>query len=132
MDNATNCDSAANNLTKLVPRFLGKPWRIRCAAHIINLIAKVGIISTLYNKSSTDTSIRHSFPHSFSKLKGTKVLTRGDQAMELKSISPLLQQSSSRAPLKSCQHSFIWRKKLSKPEVMKIRIWDKSVMTMSS
>ncbi|KAL1707230.1 hypothetical protein EV121DRAFT_278135 [Schizophyllum commune] len=40
MDNASNCDTTATELQKLLPSFEGKPWRLRCLLHILNLIAK--------------------------------------------------------------------------------------------
>ncbi|VDC05352.1 unnamed protein product [Peniophora sp. CBMAI 1063] len=41
MDNASNCQTTAKELSKLIPRFLGDEWRTRCLAHIVNLVAKM-------------------------------------------------------------------------------------------
>jgi hypothetical protein len=43
MDNASNCDVTAAELTHLVPGFRGAISRTRCFAHIINLVAKAFI-----------------------------------------------------------------------------------------
>ncbi|KAG1837088.1 hypothetical protein F4604DRAFT_1601857, partial [Suillus subluteus] len=44
MDNASNCDSAAEHMQKLIPSFRGKASRTRCFPHTVNLIAKVYLI----------------------------------------------------------------------------------------
>ncbi|PPQ84268.1 hypothetical protein CVT24_012844, partial [Panaeolus cyanescens] len=49
MDNATNCDKLAELLPEIVPSFQGKAARLRCLAHVINLIAKV-FISFFFKK----------------------------------------------------------------------------------
>lgn len=41
MDNASNCDKFAAILGMRLPTFEGANARIRCFAHILNLIAKV-------------------------------------------------------------------------------------------
>ncbi|KAK7047943.1 hypothetical protein VNI00_006271 [Paramarasmius palmivorus] len=41
MDNATNCDTTASELGKLIPTFRGQLARTRCFPHILNLIAKL-------------------------------------------------------------------------------------------
>ncbi|KAF9032378.1 hypothetical protein BJ165DRAFT_1357982 [Panaeolus papilionaceus] len=43
MDNATNCDKLAELLPEHLPSFPGEKGRLRCLAHIFNLIAKVFI-----------------------------------------------------------------------------------------
>jgi hypothetical protein len=49
MDNAGNCNTTAMELQKLLPRYLGTAWRIRCFLHIIQLIAKM-IISFFFKQ----------------------------------------------------------------------------------
>jgi len=44
MDNASNCNKLAELLSDHIPTFQGMNARLRCLAHIINLIAKVTII----------------------------------------------------------------------------------------
>lgn len=41
MDNASNCDKLAEILKEYIPEFGGPDGRLRCLAHIFNLIAKV-------------------------------------------------------------------------------------------
>jgi hypothetical protein len=41
MDNASNCDKLAEILPEYLPLFWGVEGRLRCLAHIFNLIAKV-------------------------------------------------------------------------------------------
>jgi hypothetical protein len=41
MDNASNCDSAADHMQELIPSFRGRASRSRCFPHTVNLIAKV-------------------------------------------------------------------------------------------
>jgi hypothetical protein len=41
MDNASNCDSTAEEFALLAPTDWHKTWRVRCLLHIINLMAKV-------------------------------------------------------------------------------------------
>jgi len=41
MDNAGNCNTLAQFLPIYTKKFLGKRSRLRCIAHIINLVAKV-------------------------------------------------------------------------------------------
>jgi hypothetical protein len=41
MDNASNCDSAADHMQELIPSFRGRASHSRCFPHTINLIAKV-------------------------------------------------------------------------------------------
>ena len=41
MNNASNCNTLASILAQLLPSFGGEYARLRCLAHIINLIAKV-------------------------------------------------------------------------------------------
>ncbi|KAF8595109.1 hypothetical protein BDV93DRAFT_457606, partial [Ceratobasidium sp. AG-I] len=41
MDNASNNDTFTAHLQKLFPSFGGASFRSRCAAHILNLMAKV-------------------------------------------------------------------------------------------
>ena len=41
MDNASNCDVLADELTSLIPGFRGKMSRTRCVPHTVNLIVKV-------------------------------------------------------------------------------------------
>ncbi|KAL1673131.1 hypothetical protein EV122DRAFT_294382 [Schizophyllum commune] len=48
MDNASNCDTTATELQKLLPSFEGRSWRLRCLLHILNLIAKVRIAILLF------------------------------------------------------------------------------------
>ncbi|KAI5823657.1 hypothetical protein K523DRAFT_344161 [Schizophyllum commune Tattone D] len=45
MDNASNCNTTATELSNILPTFEGTSWRLRCLLHILNLIAKV---CTLY------------------------------------------------------------------------------------
>jgi hypothetical protein len=46
MDNASNCNHLASILSTRIPHFEGTLARLRCLAHIINLIAKVSSIFT--------------------------------------------------------------------------------------
>jgi hypothetical protein len=48
MDNASNCDKLAAVLGDKLPTFDGTKARIRCFAHILNLIAKVCYISSFF------------------------------------------------------------------------------------
>lgn len=41
MDNASNCDKLAQLLPQYLPLFRGPQARLRCLAHIFNLVAKV-------------------------------------------------------------------------------------------
>ncbi|TFK28318.1 hypothetical protein FA15DRAFT_584611, partial [Coprinopsis marcescibilis] len=41
MDNTSNCDKLAEKLGELLPSFDGMNSRVRCFAHVLNLIAKV-------------------------------------------------------------------------------------------
>ncbi|KAG0695120.1 hypothetical protein DFH29DRAFT_814487, partial [Suillus ampliporus] len=41
MDNASNCDSTADHLQRLIPSFQGQASCSRCFPHMVNLIAKV-------------------------------------------------------------------------------------------
>lgn len=49
MDNASNCDSAADHMQKLIPSFQGKASRSRCFPHTVNLIAKA-LLSFFYRQ----------------------------------------------------------------------------------
>jgi hypothetical protein len=40
-DNASNNDTMINQLGLLLPGFKGRPARVRCFAHILNLVVKV-------------------------------------------------------------------------------------------
>jgi len=40
MDNASNCNKLAELLPEYISSFLGVDGRLRCLAHIINLVAK--------------------------------------------------------------------------------------------
>lgn len=40
MDNASNCDKAAEQLAVLNPHW-DEQWRVRCILHIVNLMAQV-------------------------------------------------------------------------------------------
>jgi hypothetical protein len=53
MDNASNCDTMADQVAKEIPSFAGKQARIRCLPHTINLMAKVSIHSSLHRRSRT-------------------------------------------------------------------------------
>ena len=48
MDNATNCDKLAEILPTYVPTFEGDHGRVRCLAHIFNLIAKASLTHVEY------------------------------------------------------------------------------------
>jgi len=49
MDNASNCNRLASILSTRIPHFEGALARLRCLAHIINLIAQASsILSTSY------------------------------------------------------------------------------------
>jgi hypothetical protein len=41
MDNASNCDSTAEEFAVLAPTDWHETWQVRCLLHIINLMAKV-------------------------------------------------------------------------------------------
>ena len=41
MDNASNCTKLAELLPNYLPDFWGMDARLRCLAHIVNLLAKV-------------------------------------------------------------------------------------------
>ncbi|KAG2113622.1 uncharacterized protein F5147DRAFT_571231, partial [Suillus discolor] len=45
MDNASNCDTTADHLQRLIPNFRGQASRLRCFPHTVNLIAKVPLSS---------------------------------------------------------------------------------------
>jgi hypothetical protein len=51
MDNASNCDKLAVVLGDKLPSFEGANARIRCFAHILNLIAKVSYLILFYLNS---------------------------------------------------------------------------------
>ena len=53
MDNASNCNKLAELLSDYIPTFPGMDARLRCLAHIINLIAKVTIFLFLLNNYLT-------------------------------------------------------------------------------
>jgi len=40
-DNASNNDTLVDELSNLIPTFGGKEYRVRCFAHILNLVVKV-------------------------------------------------------------------------------------------
>ena len=69
MDNASNCDATASELTKHIPTFRGALSRSRCMPHVVNLVAKVRIFRTLIIKVQY-TNINmysHSSPFSSSR-----------------------------------------------------------------
>lgn len=43
MDNASNCDTTADHLQRLIPNFRGQASRSRCFPHTVNLIVKAFI-----------------------------------------------------------------------------------------
>lgn len=45
MDNASNCDTTARELGKLIPTFRGRLARGRCFAHTVQLVVKVSSIN---------------------------------------------------------------------------------------
>ena len=48
-DNASNNDTLIDSLATLVPFFGGSGYHVRCFAHIINLVVKVGLSFNLLN-----------------------------------------------------------------------------------
>ncbi|KAI5981816.1 hypothetical protein EDD15DRAFT_2182583, partial [Pisolithus albus] len=47
MDNASNCDLLADELTNHIDGFRGKLSRVRCFPHTVNLIVKVSAVYLL-------------------------------------------------------------------------------------
>lgn len=43
-DNASNNDTLVSELSILVPSFSGSEYRVRCFAHILNLVVKVRFV----------------------------------------------------------------------------------------
>ncbi|KIJ05697.1 hypothetical protein PAXINDRAFT_141106, partial [Paxillus involutus ATCC 200175] len=54
MDNASNCDALADELTRLIQDFRGKTSRTRCFPHTLNLIAKA-FLSFFYRQPAKPT-----------------------------------------------------------------------------
>jgi len=42
-DNASNNDTLVDELSILIPSFGGRQYRVRCFAHILNLVVKVSL-----------------------------------------------------------------------------------------
>lgn len=70
MDNASNCDKLAEYLPDYLPLFRGRKARLRCLAHIFNLIAKVRAF--LYNAYLRLTSVCKIFISFFFKTRKPK------------------------------------------------------------
>lgn len=48
MDNASNCNKLAEILPEFLPEFGGMNARLRCLAHIVNLVAKVSLTHFIF------------------------------------------------------------------------------------
>jgi len=44
VDNASNNDTLVDELSILIPSFGGREYRVRCFAHILNLVVKVSLL----------------------------------------------------------------------------------------
>ena len=63
-DNASNNDTLIDELSNLIPTFGGWEYHIRCFAHILNLVVKVGYFLFLDLCSKTHRFIRQSYHNS--------------------------------------------------------------------
>lgn len=57
MDNASNCDSLARVLPRMIPTFWGEDAQLCCLAHIVNFIAKI-FISCFFKKPKRKKSVK--------------------------------------------------------------------------
>ncbi|KAF9043281.1 hypothetical protein BJ165DRAFT_1348251 [Panaeolus papilionaceus] len=83
MDNAGNCNTLARNLPQHIPTFNGDHSRLRCMAHIVNLVAKA-FISFFFKKPKSKKVVRPSNEHGVVvdevSLDGDDIVDEGDAA----------------------------------------------------
>jgi hypothetical protein len=63
-DNASNNDTLVDELSNLIPTFGGREYRVRCFAHILNLVVKVGYFLFLDSCNKANIFIRQSYHNS--------------------------------------------------------------------